>query len=59
MAKKKARTAYRTAKGTKRYLKRDAKGRITDNQSYKKAHGADVRRKSKAEAEKGRGDCGE
>ena len=52
MAKKKkrrCRSQYRTKTGKKRYLKRDAKGRITDNQSYKKAHGQDVRRKSKGE----------
>lgn len=46
---KKARTAYRTASGQKRYLKRDAKGRIVDNQSYKNAHGQDVRRRAKGE----------
>lgn len=49
MAKKKTRSQYRTSKGNKRYLKRDAKGRIVDNQSYKKAHGADVKRRAKAE----------
>lgn len=46
---KKTRTAYRTAKGTKRYLKRNAKGRIVDNQSYKRASQLDQKRKSKAE----------
>lgn len=49
MAKKKSRSEYRTSKGTKRYLKRDAKGRIIDNQSYKHAHGQDVRRRAKGE----------
>lgn len=44
-----ARSAYRTSTGKKRYLKRDAKGRIVDNQSYKKAHGQDVRRRAKGE----------
>lgn len=48
----KHRSEYRTSKGNKRYLKRNASGRITDNQSYKKAHGQDVGRKSKAEASK-------
>ena len=48
MAKRK-RTTYRTSKGTKRYLKRNKKGQIVDNQSYKRAHGQDVERKSKAE----------
>ncbi len=52
MAKKKTRTQYRTSKGNKRYLKRDRKGRIIDNQSYKKAHGADIKRRSKAEKKK-------
>lgn len=46
---KSKRSAFKTKKGNKRYLKRNAKGRITDNQSYKNAHGQDVRRKSKAE----------
>lgn len=46
---KKTRTQYRTSKGNKRYLKRDAKGRIVDNQSYKRAHGQDVRRKARGE----------
>lgn len=46
---RKHRTEFRTSKGTKRYLKRDAAGRIIDNQSYKKAHAADIRRKSRAE----------
>ena len=49
-AKKKARrTTHRSSKGTKLYAKRDAKGRITDIQSYKRAHGADLKRKAKAE----------
>lgn len=47
---RKHRTAYRTSTGQKRYLKRDAKGRIIDNQSYKRAQGADIRRRAKAEA---------
>ena len=49
-AKKKARrTTHRSSKGTKLYAVRDAKGRIKDIQSYKRAHGADLKRKSKAE----------
>jgi hypothetical protein len=47
-----ARSTYKTSTGKKRYLKRDAEGRIVDNQSYKNAHGQDVRRKSKAELAK-------
>src|SRR3954449_3966496 len=51
-AKKKARrTTHRTSKGTKLYAKRDAKGRITDIQTYKRAHAADLRKKgSKSDA---------
>ena len=49
-AKKKARrTTHRSSKGTKLYAKRDAKGRITDIQTYKRAHSADLKRKSKKE----------
>ncbi len=48
MAKAK-RTTHRSSKGTKLYAVRDKKGRITDMQTYKRAHGADVKRKSKAE----------
>ena len=48
MAKAK-RTTHRTSKGTKLYAKRDKKGRITDIQTFKRAHGADIKRKSKAE----------
>lgn len=61
MAKRKAskarkhRTLVVTSTGKRRYLKRNAKGRIVDNQDAGRAHGQDVRRKSKAE----RGDCGE
>lgn len=47
--KKKSRSQYWTSTGKKRYLKRNKKGRIVDNQSYKKAHGTDVRRKAKGE----------
>ena len=49
-AKKKARrTTHRSSKGTKLYAKRDSKGRITDIQTYKRAHSQDIKRKSKAE----------
>ena len=52
-AKKKARrTTHRSSKGTKLYAVRDAKGRIKDIQSYKRAHGADIKRSSKAEGGK-------
>jgi hypothetical protein len=42
----------RSSKGKKLYAVRDAKGRFKDIQSYKKAHGADIKRKSKAETAK-------
>lgn len=49
-AKKKAsRTTHRSSKGKKLYAVRDSKGRIQDMQTYKRAHGADVKRKSKTE----------
>jgi DNA-binding protein HU-beta len=43
------RTTHRSSKGAKLYAKRDAKGRFKDIQTYKRAHGQDVRRKSKKE----------
>jgi DNA-binding protein HU-beta len=46
------RTVMRSSKGTKLYAVRDSKGRFKDIQSYKKAHGMDIKRKSKAEAAK-------
>lgn len=49
MAKKRSRSQFWTSTGKKRYLKRNKKGRITDNQSYKKAHGQDIRREAKGE----------
>ena len=46
------RTTHRSVKGTKLYAVRDSKGRFVDIQSYKRAHAADMRRKSKAESAK-------
>lgn len=46
------RTTHRSSKGTKLYAVRDAKGRFKDIQTYKRAHAADLRRTSKAEAAK-------
>jgi len=43
------RTTHRSSKGTKLYAMRDSKGRFTDIQTYKRAHSADLRRKSKVE----------
>ncbi len=51
-AKKKAarRTTHRSSTGTKLYAKRDATGKFKDIQTYKRAHSADIKRKSKSEA---------
>jgi len=43
------RTTHRSSKGTKLYAVRDKKGQFKDIQTYKKAHGQDVKRKSKKE----------
>ncbi|HYA48679.1 MAG TPA: hypothetical protein VEG35_03180 [Burkholderiales bacterium] len=43
------RTTHRSVSGTKLYAVRDSKGRFKDIQTYKRAHAADMRRKSKAE----------
>lgn len=43
------RTVMYSSKGKKLYAVRDAKGRFKDIQQYKRAHTADMRRKSKAE----------
>ena len=46
------RTTMRSSKGTKLYAVRDKEGKFKDIQTYKRAHGADVKRKSKAETSK-------
>jgi DNA-binding protein HU-beta len=46
------RTTHRSRRGTKLYAVRDSKGRFKDIQTYKRAHGADIRHRSKAEAGK-------
>jgi uncharacterized protein YjhX (UPF0386 family) len=43
------RTTHRSASGKKLYAVRDAKGRFKDIQSYKRAHGSDIKRKAKRE----------
>jgi hypothetical protein len=43
------RTTHRSKTGTKLYAKRNAKGEFTDIQTYKRAHGQDVRRRAKSE----------
>jgi len=49
------RTTLRSTKGTKLYAVRDSEGRFKDIQTYKRAHTADMRRTSKAEAAAKRG----
>jgi hypothetical protein len=44
------RTTHRSSKGTKLYAVRDSNGRFKDIQTYKRAHSADIKRKSKSEA---------
>jgi uncharacterized protein YjhX (UPF0386 family) len=44
------RTTHRSSKGTKLYAVRDSKGRFMDIQTYKRAHGMDIKRGGKSEA---------
>ena len=43
------RTTHRSTSGKKLYAVRDAGGAFTDIQTFERAHGSDVKRKSKAE----------
>jgi DNA-binding protein HU-beta len=43
------RTTHRSSQGTKLYAVRGKKGEFKDIQTYKRAHGQDVKRKSKKE----------
>lgn len=43
------RTTHRSSKGTKLYAVRDKSGKFKDIQTYKRAHGSDIKRKSKKE----------
>jgi hypothetical protein len=43
------RTTHRSTAGKKLYAVRDKEGKFKDIQSYKRAHGSDVKRKSKKE----------
>ena len=52
MAGKSKRTTHRSTAGKKLYAVRDAKGQFKDIQTYERAHGMDVKRKSKAEKRK-------
>jgi len=49
MATKTKRTTLRSSAGKKLYAVRDSKGKFKDIQSYKRAHGQDVKRSSEAE----------
>jgi len=49
MAGKSRRTTHRSVSGTKLYAVRDAQGGFKDIQTYKRAHGQDIKRRSKAE----------
>ncbi|MGE3147809.1 MAG: hypothetical protein AB7K04_01970 [Pseudorhodoplanes sp.] len=46
------RTTHRSSKGTKLYAVRDKDGKFKDIQTYKRAHGMDIKRKSKTEGTK-------
>jgi len=43
------RTTHRSSTGTKLYAVREKQGRFKDIQTYKRAHGQDIRRKAKDE----------
>jgi hypothetical protein len=43
------RTTLRSRTGTKFYAKRSKTGQFTDIQTYKRAHGSDIKRRAKAE----------
>ena len=49
------RTTMRSRTGTKLYAVRDESGKFKDIQTYKRAHSADLRHKSKAEKEAAQG----
>ena len=46
------RTTHRSSKGKKLYAVRDKRGKFKDIQTYKRAHAADLRKRSKVEAAK-------
>ncbi|MCG3133277.1 MAG: hypothetical protein HMLKMBBP_00402 [Planctomycetes bacterium] len=51
MGGKGGRTTMRSSKGTKLYAVRTKDGKFKDIQTYKRAHAADMRQKSKSEEE--------
>jgi DNA-binding protein HU-beta len=46
------RTTHRSSAGKKLYAVRDAKGKFKDIQTYERAHGQDIKRKSKGESKR-------
>jgi len=46
------RTTARSRSGKKLYLRRNEQGQFADIQAYKRAHGSDIQRRSKAETAK-------
>jgi hypothetical protein len=46
------RTTHRSTAGKKLYAVRDKSGKFKDIQTYERAHGMDIKRKSKAETAK-------
>jgi hypothetical protein len=46
---KSRRTTHRSVAGKKLYAERNASGQFKDIQTYKRAHGADIRKRSKTE----------
>jgi len=49
MAKTARRTTHPSSTGTKLYAVRDAQDRFKDMQTYKRAHGQDIKRRAKGE----------
>jgi hypothetical protein len=49
MAGKSRRTTHRSVFGTKPYAMRDGEGRFKEIQTYKRAHGQDIKRRSEDE----------
>ena len=54
MASARKRTTHRSTSGTKLYAVRDARGRFVDIQTYKRAHGMDIKRRGRKEKARGK-----
>ena len=52
MARKARRTTLYSSRGKKLYAVRDKKGKFKDIQTYKRAHGQDIKRRAKGEKRK-------